>query len=94
MTKFQPGDFVILDRMSVQLLYDSFQLSKTPAPSYASQPAGTFSDGQLALVLGSYLEEDVGGDEFAWLLTPTCVGWLSVYYLELFDEPTGDWDDR
>lgn len=83
--KLFPGDFVVLDRMSVQLLCESFQLSKSPAPTYASEVAGTFNDGEMALVLEVFCEDEPSGEEFALLLTPTGVGWLNVYYLEAVD---------
>jgi hypothetical protein len=77
-----PGDFVVLDRMSVQLLHESFQLSKEPSPVYASEVAGTFNEGELGFVLEIYEEGPPSEEEFAKLLTPYGIGWLNVYYLE------------
>lgn len=80
--KLRLGDFVALERMSVQLLCDSFQLSAGPSPSYVSRVVGTFSVGEVGFVLDVHREDQPSEEEFALILTPAGVGWLNVYYLE------------
>jgi hypothetical protein len=80
--KLSPGDYVVLERLSVDLLFDSFQLSSTPFPSYASEPAGVFNDGEVGYVLRVIDSETSPHDRFVMLLAPCGVGWLNAYYLE------------
>lgn len=80
--KLSPGDYVVLERLSVELLFDSFQLSRHPFPSYASESAGVFNEGEVACVLRVIDADESPHDCFVMLLTPSGVGWLNAYYLE------------
>ena len=83
--KLSPGDFVVLERMAVQLLCESFQLSEGPSPNYVSRVVGTFSAGQVGFVVDVVREGQPSEEEFARILTPDGLGWLNVYYLEKVD---------
>lgn len=91
--EFSPGDFVMLERLTVSMLEADFQLTSTPRPLWDSVGSCVFAEEDVGFVLetcevrSSFRndEDDVidHADVYARILTPSGVGWIHVGYLEI-----------
>lgn len=91
-TDLVPGDFVMLERLTVSMLESDFQLTSAPRPLWDSVGSCTFSETDLGFVIDtcevrSVFRSELDGahdaaDMYARILTPTGIGWIHVGYLE------------
>ena len=91
---FEPGDFVILEPLTVSMLDADFGLTSTPGPPWRHETSVCcrFSGGEVAVALATCdicsefhdddVEERVHTDTYVRVLAPRGVGWIHANYLE------------